>query len=70
MGRIATEPLVVPVLIVVYVIEAECDTNQSDNLISDTITGLVCYAVSHIAFSFGWAPAISKMTSLGSNAPI
>ena len=36
MGRISTEPLVVPVRVVVYVIEAECATNQSDKSISDT----------------------------------
>ena len=32
--------------------------------------GLVANAVSHITSSFSWAPAISKMTALGSNVVI
>ena len=62
-----------PARVFVYIEERIAPPTKADYYYRIPInysTGLDAYAVSHIFAFFGWAPAISKMTSLGSNAQI
>ena len=63
------EPLVVPSRIAVYIEERNAPPAKAV-FYSRIPFGLDYNAVSHIILFFGWAPAISKMTPLGSNAKI
>ena len=64
-GCIATEPLVVPTRVVVYIEERNAPPTKAVFYSRIPTRGLESDTASHIIILFGWAPAISKMTFTG-----